>query len=162
MRKYLTSAFWWAAFIVLSLLLESILFGPVFWALSVWSQPAATILAFVTAWSFGMWLVFSGTRSDPSGLAQFFLKRLLLEPTNDRFSSQEASVNRLARAGFLGAALVSPIIGGVVPSLLMHKYQLARITTIRWYAVILNAIFALEFAAIHGGYGIGGIAHNLF
>lgn len=119
-------------------------------------------MAFVAAWSFGMWLVIAGTRQEPSAIAQFFLKRLLLEPTNGRFANQEATIQRVAGASYIGAIFVAPIIGGVVPSLLMYKYQLAPATTVRRFAVLLNAIFALEFAAIHGGYGIGGILHNLF
>lgn len=54
-----------------------------------------------------------------------------------------------------GAFMATPLIGGVVPILILHKYGITTKSKLRYLGVLLSVMYALEFAMIHGGYGIG-------
>ncbi len=156
MQKYFLSAFWWLVTIITLFILDDLLFGPFFWALSLWSQAGSTLIAYLASFSFGSWLVLGALRDDPSKPARFFLKRLMLERPNHEIAVREDSIKRTATS-FLGALLVTPLIGGVIPTTILAKKAVAPLPVLRRYGVCLTALYAVEFALLHGGYGIGAI-----
>jgi hypothetical protein len=161
MRKHLVSLFWWIVTILTLFILDDLVFGPFFWAVSVWSQPLATGLAFAASWSFGMWLIIASLRANPSRPSQFMLNRLMLARQNGEIARREASIRHQA-ASVAGAFLVTPLIGAVIPTLLLAKHNVLSSERLVRLAVPMTALYASEFALIHGGYGIGGIFSYFF
>jgi hypothetical protein len=145
--------FWWAVTILMLILLDDLVFGPVFWSIALLSQPAAVFFAFFASWAFGTWLVFRGTREEPGRVASFFLNRLWLDRRNPDIAERERKV-RDSVTSTIAATVATPFIGGVVPSLVLYKRDAMPVRQIRRLAVFLAALYAVEFAAIHG-YGFG-------
>ncbi len=160
MRKYLVSAFWWGVTILTLVILDDLVFGPIFWTIAVWNQRLATLMAFVVSWVAGMWLIVASLRPTPSKSAQFMLNRLMLVRKNRKIAVREASIRRRAWT-VAGAFFVTPMIGAVIPVLLIAKHNVLPENKLLRLAVVLTAIYAIEFALIHGGYGIGAVIHNL-
>lgn len=156
MKKLAEGLFWWGVTIVTLFILDDLVFGPLFWALSIRSKPLSTALAFVASWCFGIWLIDAGVRDNPSKLASWFLNRLMLERKNGHISVREDSIKKQA-ASSIGAVLVTPLIGAVIPVLLLDKRRRMTGTSLRIHAFGLTALYAVEFALLHGGYGIGGL-----
>jgi hypothetical protein len=131
-----------------------------FWAIAVWNQTGATLLAFAVSLLFQLWLVRAGTSSSPGRIARFMLKRLMLERKNPEIERREEEIKaKSAKIG--GAIMVSPLIGGVLPVLLLHKHHFSRSTSLK-VAWITSLIYAIEFGLLHGGYGFGQITHSIF
>lgn len=149
LKKILRAVFWWGVTLLTLIILDDLVFGPIFWSLAAFNRWLATIVAFFASWIFGLWLVSAGLKEEPSKLANFFLKRLLLGHKTKQIHEREEKVGQAAASG-VGALVVTPIIGGVIPALVLRKYDLMKVDTIRRYAVILTAIYAAEFSAIHG------------
>lgn len=160
MKKALIGAFWWSVTLVTLFILDDLVFGPVFWALSIRSRPLSTGVAFLASWCFGIWLIDAGVRDKPSKLASWFLKRLMLERHNNHVADREDSIKKRA-ASTMGAILVTPVIGAVIPVLLLDKRQRMTGRSLRTHAFGLTAFYAVEFALLHGGYGIGGIVREI-
>lgn len=160
MRVIALSIFWWTVTVLTLFVMDDMVFGPVFWAISVWSQVGATVLAFVISLLFQLWLVRAGTSSNPGRVAKFMLKRLMLERKNPEVEKREEKI-KAKSAKISGAILVSPLIGGVLPILLLYKHQFSRNTTLE-VAWATTFIYAIEFCLLHGGYGFGRIAHSIF
>ena len=156
MKKLAEGLFWWGVTIVTLFILDDLVFGPLFWALSIRSKPLSTALAFVASWCFGLWLIDAGVRDNPSKLASWFMKRLMLERHNSHVADREESIKKRAVSS-LGAVLVTPLIGAVIPVLLLDKRQRMTGRSLRSHAFGLTVFYAVEFALLHGGYGIGGI-----
>ncbi len=151
--------FWWFVTILVLVLVDDLVFGPIFWSLAVLSRPLAVVAAFVASWAFGVWLVFRGTRREPGRVAQFFLNRLWLERRNPDVGRRERKV-RDSVTSAVAATFSTPFIGGVIPSLVLYKRDLMPVAQIRRLAVFLAALYAVEFAAIHG-YGFGGVLRGV-
>lgn len=160
--KIVRAVFWWTITIITLFVLDDLVFGPIFWGLAVFTTPiVATVVAFCSSWAFGTWLVRAGLKDEPSKLAQGMLNRLMLGHKNSHIHRREESLKRNV-ASAAGALVVTPLVGGVIPSLLLRKHELMAVDSIRRYSVLLCAIYALEFAAIHGGYGFGAAARGIF
>lgn len=160
MRAIALSIFWWTVTVLTLVLLDDLLFGPVFWAIAVWNRPAATIIAFLVSMIVQIWLVRAGTKEVPGKAASFMLKRLMLDRKNKEIEKRDQEIKaKSAKIG--GAIMISPLIGGVLPVLLLHKHQFSRATVLK-VAWVTIPIYAIEFMAIHGGYGLGHIANMLF
>ena len=151
--------FWWTLTILTLVVLDDLVFGPIFWALAVVSRPLSVALAFVLSWAYGTWLVYRGTREHPGRVAQFLLSRLWLERRNPEIARRERKVHDGVSSG-IAATLATPFIGGVIPSLILYKQDLMPVATIRRLAVFLAALYAVEFATIHG-FGLGGLLNSL-
>jgi hypothetical protein len=150
---------WWTITIVTLVLVDDFVFGPVFWSLALLSRAAAVTLAFLASWFYGSWLVFRGTREQPGRFAEFLLNRLWLERRNPEVEQRARRVHSSVTS-VVAATIATPFIGGVLPSLILHKRDLLPQAQIRRLAVFLCALYAVEFAAIHG-YGLGGAARAL-
>lgn len=144
--------FWWIVTLTTLIIVDDLLFGPVFWIISVWNALAVTALAFTASFAMQIWLVRAGTNPNPGRVAKCMLDRLLLGHKNEEVVAREASLKARA-SSVIGAVIVTPIIGGVIPALLLAKrgVDVGRLT------YLLATIYSIEFAAIHGGYGLGGL-----
>jgi hypothetical protein len=151
---------WWAITIVTLVLVDDFVFGPIFWSLALVSRATAVMLAFLASWIYGTWLVFRGTREQPGRIAQFLLNRLWLERSNPEIAQRTQKVHKSVTSA-VAATLATPFIGGVLPALILHKRDLIPLAQVRRLAVFLCALYAVEFAAIHG-YGLGGAARAVF
>ena len=70
----------WVVTIVTLIVLDDLVFGPIFWALARWQGSAvAATVAFVVYFVAQIFIVHQGTRPEPHRLAAFFLRRLRLE-----------------------------------------------------------------------------------
>jgi len=150
---------WWAITIVTLVLVDDFVFGPIFWSLALVSRQLAVTLAFLASWISGAWLVFRGTREQPGRVAQFLLNRLWLDRRNPEIALRTRRVHSSVTSA-VAATLATPFIGGVLPSLILQKRDLMPRAQIRRLSVVLCAMYAVEFAAIHG-YGLGGAARAL-
>jgi len=150
---------WWAVTIITLVIVDDLVFGPVFWAIALLNRFAAVALAFFASWLYGTWLVFRGTREESGRVAQFLLNRLWLERSNPEIAQRTQRVHSSVTS-VVAATLATPFIGGVIPALILHKRDAMPLSQIRRLAVFLTALYALEFALIHG-YGFGGAARAL-
>lgn len=152
--------FWWGITLVTLLVLDDLLFGPVFWSLAVVNPGLSTVAAFVASVSFQQWLVHASLRPRQGKFALFFLQRLSLKRKNSEIASREDSLRRTA-ASVVGALAVTPLIGGVIPILLLNKHQMMERGKLRLFSVLLAVIYACEFALLHGGYGLGAVVRAI-
>lgn len=150
---------WWAVTIVALVLVDDFVFGPLFWFVALISRAGAVTLAFLASWAYGTWLVFRGTREEPGRVAQFLLNRLWLERSNPEIAQRTKRVHSAVTSA-LAAAVATPFIGGIIPALILHKRDLMPPSQVRKLAVLLCALYAVEFAAIHG-YGLGGAVRSV-
>jgi len=131
-------------------------FGPFFWSIAVLNRLLATILAFVLSWAVGIWLVWTGLREKPGKLAKFMLDRLMLGHKTLEIRKREESIRRKIISA-VSALAVTPLIGGVIPSLVLNRHQLMEVKDLKKFSVLLCGVYAVEFAALHGGWGLGGL-----
>ncbi len=148
--------FWWSVTLITLLILDDLLFGPIFWVLALVNPLLSTVVAFVASVLFQNWLIQAGLKAHPGKLATFFLNRLMLGRKNAEVARREDSIKRSAGSA-IGALMVTPLIGSVIPVLLLGKHRLMSAEKLRYFSVLLSVIYAIEFALLHGGYGFGGL-----
>lgn len=144
--------FWWSITLAVLIVVDDLLVGPMFWTLSVWSAPGATLIAFVVSLVAQTWLVRASIKPEPGKIARAMLNRLLIGHKNKEIASRERSLKNRS-ATVTGAIFSTLIIGSVIPTIVLAK-QGMNVTRITY---LLACIYAVEFAAIHGGYGLGGL-----
>ena len=139
----------WVVTVVTLVVLDDLVFGPLFWAIARWQGSAvAAAVAFVVYFVTQLFVVHQGTRSEPHRLAAFFLRRLGLERGSVRTRPHEDEI-RARVLGGVSAILLSPVIGGVVPPMVLwHRGHPARF--VRRLSVVTAAVYASEFALLHG------------
>ena len=142
--------FWWIVTLTTLIIVDDLLFGPFFWALALWSAPVATIIAFAASYAMQIWLIRAGTRPDMGRIARAMLARMMLGHKREEIAVRETSLKERS-ATIAGAFIMTPIIGGVLPALLLAK----RGVDVTRLSYLLALIYSIEFAAIHGGYGFG-------
>lgn len=157
-RTFIGSLFWWFITILTLFVLDDMLFGPIFWALSLASQTVATVLAFCIPIATQQWLIREGTKDEQAKIAKFALTKLSLERKNSQISEREEQI-KAKSVRYFGAAAVAPLIGGVIPTLVLYKQGFPRASVLR-FSWIPTILYAAEFAAIHGGWGVGGVLRN--
>ncbi len=147
--RLLTTLGWWVATVAVLVVVDDLTFGPAFWAVSrLWGSMAAAGLAFVIYTVVQVWLVRSGTAESPCGLAVWLLQRLQLERKNRNVAENEQRLHSWVGAE-LPAVLITPVIGGVLPPLILYKlgYPAGRV---RALSLVCAPIYAAEFAFLHG------------
>ncbi|MCB9820117.1 hypothetical protein H6796_02340 [Candidatus Nomurabacteria bacterium] len=152
--KLLQAAFWWATLIITLVIIDDILFGPVFWSLTLVSQSIATLAAFVVSLALQLWLISQAVRQSPHPFARWFLSRLMIERSNKELKRRENSIKKSVTS--IGAAFFATLlVGGVIASLQLNKYLQVSVRA-KWAVfAMLSAAYSVEFALIHGGWGIG-------
>lgn len=156
MMRIVQGVFWWIVTIVTLFVLDDLVFGPFFWAMALVNPVFSTVAAFVSSTVFQIWLIYTCLKPEPSKPAKFFFKRFMLERKNAEVARREASIKRTASSA-LGALLVTPLLGALIPVMVMRKHQLMSEIALRRYAFVLLLVYAAVFAAVHGGYGLGGL-----
>lgn len=142
-------ALWWTATVLTLVVLDDLTFGPVFWIISRTAGPwisALTALVLYTAAQ--VYIVFRATEDHPGRIAAFFLRRLDLNRRSRRVAANEHKL-RSQVAGWTSAIVMTPIIGGVLPPLLLWRAGWPR-RQVRQIVLVCAPIYALEFAILHG------------
>lgn len=150
------SMFWWATTLTTLILLDDLTTGPAFWLISLISPWLATGLAFVVSFMFQVWVTRAGLTAEPGKVAQFFLRKLNLNRKNRQIEQREESLTRKVTST-VSAVLVSLIVGGVLPILLLHKSGKADVKRLHRLVWLTAGCYAVEFALIHGGFGAGAL-----
>ncbi len=106
-RRLVAFVFWWAATLAVLIVLDDLVFGPIFWLLGAgsarWSPRDAFAIYFVAQF----FIVWQGTRDDPLRLAAFFLRRLRLERRHHTTRPHEEEI-RARVVGGGSAVLLAP------------------------------------------------------
>lgn len=127
-----------------------------FWALALVSPVLSTGAAFAASVALQLVLIREVLHPRRKKIVTFFLQRLLMERTNPEIEMRESSLKRRA-ASVAGAILVTPLLGSVIPISVLKKQGDVSVMTLRQLALPLSALYAVEFALIHGGYGLGAV-----
>lgn len=142
-------AIWWTVTVVTLVVLDDLTFGPLFWLISRTAGPwisAATALVVYTAAQ--VFIVFRATEERPGRIAGFFLRRLDLNRRSQHVAANERRLHSQV-AGWSSALLMTPIIGGVLPPLLLWRIGWNR-RLVRHVVLVCAPIYASEFAILHG------------
>jgi len=110
--------------------------------------PMAAVVAFVVYFAAQLYLINHGIRDEPGRIASWLLKRLMLARTGEEVARREAVLHERV-TGVMLAVLLAPIIGGVLPPLLLHKRGWSRGAVVR-VGVLTSVIYAAEFSLLHG------------
>lgn len=149
LRRFAIAGFWWVVTLGTLLVIDDLTFGPAFWWLSrtVGRVPASTT-AFCVYLAAQILLVYRGTTESPGRLASFFLRRLDLTRRHPRVEAHERAV-RSGIVGGLSAILAAPVIGGVIPPLVLWRIGFSR-RYVRSLVLLTAPVYATEFAFLHG------------
>ncbi len=140
---------WWMATIGTLVVLDDLTFGPAFWLISRTAGPwiaAMTALAIYT--SAQIYIVVRATEPEPGRIASFFLGRLDLERRSPVVHANEQKL-RSRVAGWGSSILLTPVIGGVIPPLVLWRRGWDA-SAARRVACVCAPIYAAEFALLHG------------
>jgi hypothetical protein len=145
----LVVAGWWALTLLLLLVLDDLVLGPVFWSISVWKGPVVAVaLILVTYIPVQMYFVLRATTDDPGRVTTFYLGRL---DVHRRSAQVQRNTDVLSRkvGGATSAVLLSPLVGGVLPCLVLWRQGHSR-RFVCTLALTTSTVFALVYAALHG------------
>jgi hypothetical protein len=155
------SALWWALTLVTLFLIDDIFIGPIFWGISVVSPLLSTVLAFTSSFAFQVWVTRAGMSQRPTKWAQSYIDGLMLTQKKGEVVERKGSLQSTITST-VSAVLMSLLIGGILPVLLLHKNGKLKEKYLLRLMWLTSAIYATEFALIHGGYGLGAVARWAF
>lgn len=142
-------ALWWVATVLTLVVLDDLTFGPVFWLLSRTAGPwVAATAALVIYTSAQIYIVFRATEPEPGRIASFFLRRLDLARRSPAVHANEQKL-RSQVVGWGSSILLTPVIGGVIPPLVLWRRGWEA-SAVRQVACVCAPIYAVEFALLHG------------
>ncbi len=159
--RIITSIYWWAATLVVLFILDDILFGWIFWAIAAISINTSVAVAFVVSFAVQVWLSYSGIRERPGPIASKMINRLFLGRSSPNIEKRELKL-RHSVMGVTAAIIVTPLIGGVIPVIMLSRTGRYTQLTLRKISVALAGLYAVEFCLIHGGYGIPALLRLAF
>lgn len=140
---------WWIATLATLVVLDDLTFGPIFWLISRLGSPLAGFAVALAVYvPVQVALVRAGTADEPGRVARWFLDRLDLNRRWEGVAEREESL-RTRVTGGLSACLLSFVIGGVLPPLLLWRQGYDR-TFVRRLSYATATIYAVEFAVLHG------------
>jgi type IV secretory pathway VirB3-like protein len=157
--KYLQAAFWWSLTLLTLIILDDLLYGPIFWVLSVYSQPLATLCAFAASLSLQLWLLAEMAKKDRSRFASILINRLMLERKNREVQERETTIKE-SIGSLISAVFGTFVLGGVITTTLLLKKRTYSERDEKFISVLLCVLFSVEFCLIHGGWGIGGVLNG--
>ncbi len=142
-------ALWWIATVLTLVVLDDLTFGPIFWLISRTAGPwVAAGLALCIYTSAQVFIVYRATEEVPGRIASFFLNRLDLNRRSRHVAENERKLHSRV-GGWASAILLTPVIGGVLPPLLLWRIGWDR-RTVRRIVLVCAPIYAVEFAVLHG------------
>lgn len=142
-----TTIGWWTVTIATLVVLDDLTYGPLFWLLTAAVGSLAVPIAFVVYLAAQLYLVAHGVRDEPGRLARWMLDRLNLARSSDEVAQREQMLHQKVTSA-LFAVLLAPLIGGVIPPLLLWKRGWSR-RAVMGLAVVTAATYAAEFAILH-------------
>ena len=148
-RSRLAVVAWWALTVLTLVVLDDLTFGPAFWALSRLAGPVVAVAAVYAIYVPAQMAILAGATSPaPGRFASFFLRRLDLERRNEHVARNEHQL-RSRVLGASSALLLSLVIGGVLPPLLLWRRGEERRYALR-LGLVTSVVYATEFALLHG------------
>jgi hypothetical protein len=146
--RWWVSATWWAATIASLVIVDDLVAGPVFWTTSILAGAGVAAIAVACIYiPLQLTLVAICTADPPHPLAARLLRRLRIGQRRGEIGERDAHLHSMV-GGIAAAIAVTPLIGGVLPIILLSRQGYPR-TTLRWLAVITAVIYAAEFAFLH-------------
>jgi hypothetical protein len=143
------TAGWWLATLVTLIILDDLTFGPIFWLISRLGSPLAGFaVAMAIYMPVQIFLVWAATSGDPGRIATFFLQRLDLERRSRSIAAREHAVHERV-TGAVTAIALSPVIGGVLPPMVLWRMGFET-TFVRRLSIVTAFVYALEFSLLHG------------
>ncbi|MDH4171343.1 MAG: hypothetical protein OEW42_17315 [Acidimicrobiia bacterium] len=143
------TVFWWIVLILALVVMDDLTYGPVFWVLGQWAGP---VIAAGTAFSIyvvvQLWIVNAVVSDSPNRLVRWLVDRLDLARGRTELATREQSL-RTTVVGSVSAVLVSPLLGGVLPPVLLFRSGFSP-NQVRRVAVPCAIVYAAEFALLHG------------
>jgi len=147
--RRLSTIGWWAATLLTLVVLDDLTFGPAFWLISLLGSPLAGFLTALAIYvPAQVLLVRAGTSDDPHAIARWFLDRLDLHRRFEGIATREKSLRSRVTGG-VSACLLSVLIGGVIPPLVLWRHGHGQ-AFVRRLSYVTATIYAVEFAVIHG------------
>ena len=147
-RRAPRGLFWWVATIATLVVVDDLTYGPISWLLVKFFGQAVIALVFVIYFVAQLYLVNQGIRDSPTRLAGALLDRLQLSRRSSQVADRETHIHEHVTGAAL-ACVFSLLIGGVLPPLLLWRRGWSR-TAVQRVAVATSAIYAAEFAMLHG------------
>lgn len=143
------TALWWLATLVTLVILDDLTFGPVFWLISRFGSPLGGFLAALAIYvPVQIFLVMAATSGSPGRIARFFLDRLDLDRRSQNVGDRERRLQEQI-TGAVSASVLSLLIGGVLPPLILWKAGYS-VGFVRRLSFLTASVYAVEFALIHG------------
>lgn len=140
---------WWAATVATLVVLDDLTFGPFFWAVARWRGALTAVLAVLAVYiPAQIYLVWRATAEHPGRVASFFLNRLDLERRSHQVSRREAQLHGRV-VGAASAVLLTPLIGGVLPPIILWRAGYSQ-HFVRRLSLVTAPLYAAEFALLHG------------
>ena len=143
----LNTGWWWAVTLATLVVVDDLTYGPVYWVLGALIGSTAVVIAFVVYLLAQLYLISHGVRDEPGRVARWLLGRLNLERSADEVAKREAALHE-GVTGVLLAAALAPVIGGVLPPLLLYKRGWSRAAALR-VGIMTSVIYAAEFSFLH-------------
>lgn len=148
-RQWVSVCFWWLVTLGTLVVLDDLTFGPVFWAISRWRGPTLAVALAVGVYTVSqIFIVHQGTSRTPHAVARFFLDRLDLNRRHREVARREDSLRHRVIGGATALA-VAPIVGGVIPPMVLWRSGYGR-TYVRRVSIPCAVIYAIEFSLLHG------------
>ena len=146
--------YYWCALFVTLVVVDDLTFGWIFWLVAQIHPLLSAAVAFVASWCLSYWLTLQGMKESRGKIASWLLSRLQLERKNSELEQREQRL--LTKITSIGIAIpMSLLFGGVVVTLWLLRRGIVTAQRARVLAFWLSAVYAVEFAVVHG-FGIGG------
>lgn len=143
------TVFWWAVTLAVLAVLDDLTFGPAFWVIARIAGPLWGFTAVVGLYvPVQLWLVSRGTSDDPGPVARWFLDRLYLSRRIEAVARNEQQIHSRV-VGAVSSIVVSPVIGGVLPPLILSARGFSH-GFVRRTAWATSILYAFTFGMIHG------------
>lgn len=142
-----TTVLWWVVTIATLVVLDDLTYGPIFWLTTAVMGSAAVVVAFVVYLVAQVYLVHHGAKETPGRLARRLLDRLRLARSSEQVAQREELLHQKVTSALV-ACLLAPLIGGVLPPLLLWKRGWSR-GSVMLLSVVTGSIYAAEFAFLH-------------
>ena len=161
-RRLLVAAGWWAVLIVALVLLDDMVFGPISWIATAtatslfgsWGTLLSTAAMFIVSFALQMWLNVTALTARPSKVYVAFEAKLIAGRKRPQLQQRQQKLQGQVRSG-LSALALAPLVGGVVPIIFLIYGQKMSGAALLRLSFATSAIYAVEFALLHGGYGLG-------
>jgi hypothetical protein len=148
-QRLVVVVFWWLVTLLTLIVLDDLLFGPIFWLLATREGGTVAVAAILAIYiPVQVLIVVRATSPAPGVMTRLVLGKLELARRIGPVRENEQRIHhRIAGAG--SAVLLSLVIGGILPCLLLWRKGY-RVEFVRRLSVVTAAVYAVEYAFLHG------------